>query len=136
MLILCTRNSARSQMAEALLRDKAGDQFNVYSAGLNPDRIHSMVQPVMDEIGLDVSGQYSKNVGDYLGKLTVHHLIIVCEQAEQHCPKMFLGALQRHFWPFDGPAAVTGSEEDQLLAFQRVRDEIDERLTKWLAELS
>ena len=83
VLILCTRNSARSQMAEALLRKHAGDRFNVYSAGLNPDRIHPMVEPVMREIGLDVSGQQSKGVKEYLGRLTAHYLIVVCERGEK-----------------------------------------------------
>jgi arsenate reductase len=97
VLVLCTRNTARSQMAEAVLRKLAGDRFNVYSAGLRPDQIHPMVEPIMNEIGIDVSGHYSKDVGEYLGTLAVHHLIIVCYQVEQHCPRLFPGALQRHF---------------------------------------
>lgn len=135
VLILCTRNSARSQMAEGLLTARAGDRFNVYSAGLKPDRVHPMVPVVMDEIGIDVSDQYSKDVGEYLGRLTAHYLIVVCENAEENCPRLFPGVGQRLFWPFDDPAAVETSEEDQLAAFRRIRDEIDERLSAWLASL-
>ena len=133
VLILCTRNSARSQIAEALLRKYAADHFNVYSAGLRPDHVHPLVEAVMDEIEVDISGQYSKDVGEYLGKLTVHHLVIVCNQVEQHCPRLFPGAFQRHFWPFDDPAAVEGMEEEQRDAFRGVRDQIDQRLRLWLS---
>ena len=73
ILILCTRNSARSQMAEGILRKFVGDRFHVYSAGLDPDRIHPMVEPVMREIGIDISGQRSKSVQEYLGKITAHY---------------------------------------------------------------
>ncbi len=135
VLILCTSNSARSQMAEALLRKHAGDRFNVYSAGLNPDRIHPMVEPVMREIGLDVSGQRSKSVKEYLGRLTAHHLIVVCANAERSCPKIFPGPGERLFWPFDDPATIEGTEEVQLEAFRRVRDQIDARLREWLRGL-
>lgn len=84
MLILCTRNSARSQMAEALLKKYRAGQFNMYSAGLRTDRVHPLVEPVMNEVGVDISGQYWKNVGEYLGKLTFRHLTIACSQVEQH----------------------------------------------------
>lgn len=133
VLILCTRNTARSQMAEALLKKHAADRFNVFSAGLRPDQVHPMVEPVMNEIGVDVSGQHSKDVGKYLGTLAVHHLIIVCNQVEQHCPRLFPGALQRHFWPFEDPAAIEGTDEERRDAFRRVRDQIDLRLQAWLS---
>ncbi len=135
VLFLCTRNSARSQMAEGLLRELAGDRFNVLSAGLEPDRVHPAVAPVMAELGIDVSGQYSKDVTEYLGKLRAHYLIIVCENAEQRCPAIFPGIGERLFWPFEDPAAVEGSEEGQLGAFRQIRDQIDQRLRSWLAEL-
>ena len=133
VLILCTRNSARSQMAEALLKKHAADRFNVYSAGLRPDEVHPLVGPVMEEIGVDISGQRSKDVGEYLGKLAVHHLIIVCDQVEAHCPKIFPGALLRYYWPFDDPAAVEGTDDRRREAFRRVRDQIDQRLQAWLS---
>jgi arsenate reductase len=135
VLILCTRNSARSQMAEALLRKHAGDRFNVHSAGLSPERIHPLVAPVMREIGLDVSGQQSKGLQVYLGRLTAHYLIIVCADAEKNCPRMFPGLGERLFWPFEDPASVAGTEELQLQAFRHVRDQIDARLRDWLRSL-
>lgn len=135
VLILCSKNSARSQMAEALLRKHAGDRFKVHSAGLESDRVHPMVAPVMAEVGVDVSGQRSKNVKEYLGYLPVYYLIIVCANAESRCPSIFPGMRERFFWPFDDPAAAEGSEEERMAVFRRVRDEIDERLRAWLAEI-
>ncbi len=135
ILILCTRNSARSQMAEGLLRSYAGDRFHVYSAGLNPDRIHPLVEPVMREIGIDISGQRSKSVQEYLGRLTAHYVIIVCENAERNCPKIYPGIGERLYWPFDDPAAFEGTEEEQLAVFRRVRDEIAARLREWVRGL-
>jgi arsenate reductase len=122
-------------MAEALLRKYAGDRFQIFSAGLNPDRIHALVAPVMEEIGLDVSGQWSKSVQEYLGRLAAHFLVIVCENAERNCPKIFPGPGERLFWPFDDPAAVEGSEVEQRAAFRRVRDQIDARIREWLRAL-
>ena len=135
ILILCTRNSARSQMAEGILRKYVGDRFHVYSAGLNPDRVHPMVEPVMREIGIDITGQRSKSVQEYLGKIAAHYLIVVCENAEQNCPKVFPGLGERLYWPFDDPAAVEGTEAEQLEAFRRVRDQIAARLREWVDEL-
>lgn len=136
ILILCTRNSARSQMAEGILRKFAGDRFHIYSAGLDPDCIHPMVDPVMREIGIDISAQRSKSVQEYLGKITAHYLIVVCEHVEQNCPKVFPGLGERLYWPFDDPAAIEGTEEEQLDAFRRVRDEITARLLEWLHDLN
>jgi arsenate reductase len=135
ILVLCTRNSARSQMAEGILRNYVGDRFHIYSAGLDPDRIHPMVEPVMGEIGIDISGQRSKSVQEYLGKILAHYLIVVCENAEKNCPKVFPGLGERLYWPVDDPAAVEGTEEEQLEAFRRVRDEIAARLREWLNEV-
>ncbi len=133
VLILCTRNSARSQMAEALFRKRAGDRFNVFSAGLEPDRVHPMVAEVMAEAGVDTAGQRSKSVQEYLGKLTAHYLFVVCENVEKNCPRIFPGPGERHYWPFDDPAAVSGSPEEQRAAFRKVRDQIDERIRQWLS---
>ncbi len=133
VLFLCTGNSARSQMAEALLRKHAGDRFDVYSAGLEPKGIHPYTRRVMQEIGIDLSGQRSKHLNEYLGKLHFEHLITVCGNAEKTCPT-FPGAGQRQHWPFDDPAAVEGSEEEKLVQFRQVRDQIDQRIQVWLAE--
>lgn len=134
VLILCTGNSARSQMAEALLRRHAGDKFNAYSAGTDPKGINPLTVKVMQEIGLDLSGQHSKHLREYLGKLPVHILITVCAAAELKCPAVWPGVLQRMHWPFDDPAAVNGSEEQKLARFRAVRDQIEERIKRWLSE--
>jgi arsenate reductase (thioredoxin) len=134
VLFLCTGNTARSQMAEALLKKYAGDRFEVLSAGYEPQEINPLTRKVMAEKGFDLSGHYSKGPGEFLGKVSIRYLIIVCALAEERCPRTFTDVLFRFFWPFEDPAAVTGSEEDQLAAFRRVRDQIDEKIQAWLKE--
>jgi arsenate reductase len=128
VLFLCTGNTARSQMAEAFLKKYAGDRFVVQSAGYEPQEINPYTKQVMAEVGIDISQQYSKGVKDFLGKMDIRYLIIVCEQAEKTCPKAFPGVLNRMFWPFDDPAAAMGSEEDKLAKFREVRDRIEEQI--------
>lgn len=135
VLFLCTGNSARSQMAEAILRRRAGDRFEVYSAGLEPKGIHPLTVRVMEEQGYDLSGHRSKDVAEYLGQVHFGYLITVCGHAEAHCPRTFLGVSERLYWPIDDPAAFVGSEEETLEAFRRARDEIAARIEAWLAEL-
>jgi arsenate reductase (thioredoxin) len=135
VLILCTHNSARSQMAEGLLRHLAGDRFDVYSAGLEPTQVHPLATRAMAEIGIDIGGQRSKSLFDYLGQVHFGYLITVCSRAEQECP-VFPGVSVRLHWPCDDPAAVTGSEEERLDAFRRSRDQIAARLRRWLTEPS
>ena len=89
VLFLCTGNSARSQMAEAFLRSYAGDRYEAYSAGLEPKEIHPLTKKVMDEIGIDISGQNSKSLKDYMGRLHFGYLITVCSQADANCPTAF-----------------------------------------------
>lgn len=133
VLVMCTGNSCRSQMAEGFLRAWAGDWLDVHSAGLEPkDAIHPMAIEVMKEIGIDISPQHPKGTREYLGKIAVRYLIIVCSQAEKSCPRLFLGAMERHFWPFDDPAQAQGTPEERLAVFRRVRDEIAERLQMWI----
>jgi arsenate reductase len=133
VLFLCTGNSARSQMAEAFLRKYAGDQFEAYSAGLEPKGINLYTERVMREIGVDISGQYSKHVREYMGKMHFGYLITVCANAEENCP-IFPGVGQRLHWPFDDPAAFVGSEEEILQKFREVRNQIDKRIKDWLKE--
>jgi len=133
VLFLCTGNSARSQMAEALLRHHAGDQFEAYSAGLEPKGIHPYAEQVMQEIGVLLTGQYSKDVREYLGKTHFGYVITVCSNAEEKCPT-FPGLSQRFHWAFDDPAAAGGTDEEKLRKFCEVRDQIDERIRAWLAE--
>ena len=132
VLFLCTGNSARSQMAEGLLRALAGEQFEVFSAGTEPKgRILPEVQEAMREIGIDVSGQWSKSVTEYLGKAVFAHVITVCADAEENCPAVFLGMGKHEHWPFDDPAKF--EDETRLTRTRRVRDQIEERLRLWLS---
>ena len=134
VLFLCTGNTARSQMAEAFLKKYAGDRFEVLSAGYDPQEINPFTRKVMAEKGFDLSGQYSKGTEEFLGKRTIRYLIIVCAKAESRCPRTFPGVLFRLFWPFDDPAAQTGTEEEKLEAFRRARDQIDQKIQAWLQE--
>jgi arsenate reductase len=134
VLFLCTGNSARSQMAEAFLRHYAGDRFEAYSAGLEPKGLHPFTVRVMEEIGIPLTGQYSKDVREYMGKLHFGYLITVCANAEERCPTTIPGVSQRLHWAFDDPAAVEGSDEERLAKFRAVRDQIDRRIRAWLAE--
>lgn len=135
VLFLCTGNSCRSQMAEGFLRELGGDRFNVYSAGTEPAaQIHPLALQVMVERGIDISAQEPKDVGRYLGRLPVRHLIIVCAGANERCPRIFPGMMNRHFWPFDDPAAFVGSPQATVEKFRAVRDEIEARIKDWLKE--
>ncbi len=133
ILVLCTGNSCRSQMAEGFLRAYAGDEFEVHSAGLEPkDEIHPYARQVMREVGCDISSQHPKGTDVYLGRLSVTHLIVVCAKAEKECPRIFPGVLHSWYWPFEDPAAATGTAEERLLKFREVRDQIRERIREWL----
>ena len=135
ILILCTGNSCRSQMAEGFFRRYGSDRFDVYSAGTDPkDEVHPLAVQAMAEIGIDISQQQPKDVSEYLGKMAVRYLIIVCENADQSCPRIFPGMMHRLFWPFDDPAHFVGSPDETLNEFRRVRDEIREKIVDWLAE--
>jgi arsenate reductase len=135
VLFLCTGNSARSQMAEGLLRTKAGAAFEARSAGTEPaPAVHPLAVGVMREIGVDISAQRPKAVKELLGRLPVRHLIVVCDGANKKCPRVFPGMLTRDFWQIEDPAAFDGSENDALRKFREARDEISSRLDAWLAE--
>jgi arsenate reductase len=135
VLFLCMRNSSRSQMAEAFLRKHAGDQFDVYSAGLDPTEIHPMTRQVMKEVGLEPEGQSAKGVRTYLGKLLVNYLIVVCETANSRCPRTWPGIHERLYWPFEDPETAQGNEQERLEEFRQVRDQIEQRIKSWLMEL-
>jgi len=131
VLFLCTGNSARSQMAEGLLRALAGEQFEVFSAGTEPKgRILPEVQEAMRKIGIDISGQWSKSVTEYLGKAVFANVITVCADAEDNCPAVFLNMGTHEHWPFDDPAKF--DDETRLARTRRVRDQIEARLRLWL----
>ncbi|MFW5692347.1 MAG: arsenate reductase ArsC [Chloroflexota bacterium] len=136
MLFLCTGNSARSQMAEALLRHHAGDRFEVFSAGLEPKGINPYTIRAMDEIGIDIRNQTSDNVNSIGGRRYYGYIITVCSHADQNCPSgvYALGREKLH-WPFDDPAAVTGSDEEIMATFREIRNQIDAKIKAWLGEL-
>ena len=134
VLFLCTGNSARSQLGEALLRHKAGDRFEVYSAGLEPKGVNLYTLRVLDELGIDAHTQTSKPLSDYLGRVHFGYVITVCADADAKCPAVFPGMGQRLRWPFDDPAAVEGADEARLAKFREIRDQIAARLDVWLAE--
>ena len=123
VLILCTGNSCRSHLAEGILRAAAGDLIEVASAGSKPaGYVHPKSIEVMKEIGINISGHHSKHMNEFLDR-PVDTVITVCGNADQACP-MFPGQLHRYHWGFDDPAHATGSEEEVLNEFRRVRDQI------------
>ena len=123
ILILCTGNSCRSHMAEGFLRAAAGELVNVQSAGSNPTgHVHPLAIKVMAEAGIDISGHRSKHLKEFLEQ-PVHTVITVCGNLDQGCP-IFPGQVNRHHWPFLDPAKAAGSEEEILICFRRVRDEM------------
>ena len=123
ILILCTGNSCRSHMAEGILRAAVGDALRVASAGSKPaGHVHPLAIRTLAEIGIDISTHRSKHLSEFLTD-NVETVITVCGNADQACP-MFPGQVNRHHWGFDDPAHATGSEDEQLAVFRRVRDEI------------
>lgn len=133
VLFLCTRNSARSQMAEGFLREYGGERFDVHSAGISPaSEIHLEAIKAMDESGIDISSQYPKGLGEYLGKRGFNYLIIVCDRAENECPKTFPGVGTRLTWIFDDPRAEPAPEGSLPERFRQVRDQIELKVRDWL----
>lgn len=126
VLFLCTGNSARSQMAEGLLRNEAGDKYDVMSAGTEPVGVRPEAIEAMKEIGVDITQHRSKSVEEF-NEQHFDHVITVCEKARENCP-VFLNADNRLAWDFDDPAAATGGEEERMRLYRRVRDEILQRI--------
>ena len=134
VLILCTHNSSRSQMAEGLLREMAGDRMEVFSAGTEPSRVNPLAVKAMEERGINISGHRSKHLNEYLDQ-PFDYVITVCDDAAETCP-LFPGKAERIHWSFPDPSAATGSEEERLAVFRRVRDDIEARLREWLSAVS
>jgi arsenate reductase len=126
VLILCTGNSARSQMAEGLLRHAAGDRFEVSSAGTQPSRVRPEAIAVMQELGIDISSQRSKSVEEFAAR-DFDYVLTVCDNAKESCP-IYPGHGNRLHHSFEDPAAVQGTDEYRLAAFRRVRDQIRDYL--------
>jgi arsenate reductase (thioredoxin) len=126
VLFLCTGNSARSQMAEGYLRHIAGDRFEPLSAGIDPKGLNPLAVEAMQEIGIDISKQKSKDVVSFLGQY-IPYIVTVCDNARERCP-IFPRTFKFLHWSFEDPAAVTGTHEEKLSVFRRVRDEIGRRI--------
>ena len=134
VLFLCTGNTARSQMAEALLRLHAADRFEVTSAGLEPGVLNPYTVRVLEERGISAEGMHAKGSTPMLGRRTFHYLITVCARAEQNCP-IFPGVSQRLAWPFEDPAAFVGDDDATMNKFREVRDAIEHKILEWLPTL-
>ena len=130
VLFHCTHNSARSQMAEGLLRHLAGDRFEAHSAGTEATHVRPLAIRAMEEVGVDISGQESKTLERYLGE-PFDYVVTVCDAANEACP-VFPGAKSRLHWSFRDPSLATGDEEERLAVFREVRDEIRGRIEKEL----
>ncbi len=126
VLFICTHNSARSQMAEGLLRYLVGDRFDVFSAGTEATEVRPQAMRVMREIGIDIANQYSKTLDRYVQE-PFDMVITVCDSAAETCP-IFRGAVQRRHWSFEDPSKAAGSEDEQLAVYRRVRNEIRARI--------
>lgn len=135
VLFFCKHNSCRSQMAEAYLRQTAGDRFEVYSAGLTPRMIHPFVETVMQEDGVSIRGQAAKSIDLYLGKQPFEHIVIVCREGEAECPQLYPFALHVERWPLSDPAEVKGDKEIILEAFRCTRNEIKRRIQTWITQV-
>lgn len=131
VLFLCTGNSARSQMAEALLRQLGGADFEAFSAGTDPKGLNPLTIEVMRESNIDISRQSSKSLEGFVGQ-PFDYIITVCDRARDNCPT-FPGDNERIHWSYDDPAAVTGSRGQRVAVFRRVRNELSERLRLWVA---
>lgn len=133
LLILCTGNSCRSQMAEGYLRGLGGARFDVHSAGTEPaERVHPVAIQVMAEDGIDISSGRPQHLNEFWGRIDVRYLIIVCSGAQESCPRSLPGVSEKLFWPFDDPAAYRGSQQETLAEFRRVRDQIKQQVLSWL----
>jgi arsenate reductase len=130
ILFLCTHNSARSQMAEGLLRHLGGDRFAAFSAGTTATHVRPLAIRAMTELGIDIAGQESKTLDRYLGE-PFDAVITVCDDANETCP-VFPGATRRLHWSLPDPARATGSEEAQLAVYRRVRDDLRARIERAL----
>jgi arsenate reductase (thioredoxin) len=130
VIFLCTHNSARSQMAQGLLRALVGDRFHVESAGTERREVHPLAIRAMAERGIDISGHTSKLFIGFV-RDPWDYVITVCDDANERCP-LFPGQVKRLHWPFDDPSRAIGSEEERLAVFRRVRDEIADRIDHWL----
>ena len=134
ILFICTHNSARSQMAEGLLRARLGDRFEVASAGTAPGGVNPLAVEAMNEIGIDISGHTSRHVDEATAGRSFDYVITVCDSARETCPYVPASRMNLH-QSFEDPSAAPGSHEERLAVFRRVRDEIAEWIDLTFAHL-
>ena len=135
VLFVCIHNSARSQMAEALLRRLAGDRFEVESAGLDPGNVNPLAVEALGDLGIDISAKKTQSVFDlYKQGRVFQYVIAVCDEASERCP-IFPSAIKRLSWSFPDPSRVEGSYNERLDKTKAIRDEIAEKIQHWLMEL-
>lgn len=132
VLFICTHNSARSQMAEALVNHDLAEWVKAFSAGTEPSSVHPLAVAVMRELGIDISNQRSKGLEEFVGQ-KFDYVITLCSQADESCP-IFFGGTQKIHMGFPDPAAASGSEEDRLAAFRKVRDQIREQIVDFFSK--
>ena len=130
ILFLCTGNSCRSQMAEGFLRHLCGDKFEVYSAGVDPTLINQLSVKVMNEVGIDISGQRSKYAAEFLNQ-RFDYIVTVCDNAKQTCPN-FPGVHEKIHWNLKDPAQAHGSDDDKIVFFRKIRDEIKQKIENFI----
>ena len=131
VLVLCTGNSCRSQMAEGFLRHLGGDRFEVFSAGIKPTEVNPLAIKVMAEVGIDISSHRSKSAMEFI-RQQFDYVITVCDNAKQTCP-VFPGKYKKIHWDLEDPAEASGSEEDRLVVFRKIRDQIQNNISEFLA---
>ena len=132
VLFICTKNSARSQMAEGLVNHDLAGEFQAFSAGTDPSDVHPVAVAVMGELGIDISHHRSKAMDEFANE-KFDYVITLCDQANESCP-VFFGGTKRLHMGFDNPAAVPGSEAEKLIAFRKVRDQIREKVVGFLSK--
>ena len=130
VLIICTGNSFRSQMAEGFFKHLASDMFDAYSAGIQPTTINPLAIKVMEEIGIDISRQYSKSIKEYLSR-SFDYIITVCDSAKQTCP-IFPGEYKKIHWDIEDPAGFQGAQEEILEKTRKIRDIIEKKIKELL----
>jgi arsenate reductase len=136
VLFLCTHNSARSQMAEGLLRARGGPHYTVFSAGTHPRSVNPLAIKAMAELGIDISeaaGHYAKGIDEFADKPPMDLVVTVCDDAAEECP-FFPNARRQQHWGFPDPSAATGTEEERLAVFRQVRDAIAASIDTFLAQ--
>ncbi len=130
VLVLCTGNSCRSQMAEGFLRHLGGDRFEVFSAGIKPTEVNPLAIKVMAEVSIDISSHRSKSAMEFI-RQQFDYVITVCDNAKQTCP-VFPGKYKKIHWDLEDPAEASGSEEDRLVVFRKIRDQIQKNISEFL----